>query len=135
MKIKMFGGLPEKELNLRVVDRVLSNEVSLVAVDAAGNEIDGGCLVTVGRRGIARNVYVNEYLGLPLDDKGRVKIDGEGDLTEVLDLIKPFVEYIKSRDALYPGVEDSYAICGLGGTPRAYIGQFRALAKFYGANK
>lgn len=135
MKIKVYDGLPEKQLNLRVVDRVRSNEVSLVAVDAAGNEIDGGYLVTAGQRGIARNVCVNEDLGLPLDNAGRVKIDGEGDLTEVLDLIKPFVKYIKDRDSQVSARDEDYLLCRAEGRTTVRIGDLRALAKFYEANK
>ena len=72
MKIKIWKPdfEAEKTIQLRLVDGV--GCLCLVAVDKAGNRVDHGTLLIIGRDGYGRlTTDINPDIGLPLDGLGR----------------------------------------------------------------
>ena len=75
MKLKIYDQSNEKTLLLSFGD--FDGEPTLVVVDAEGNRRPSGYILSITPNGIRRHTCIHEDFGLPVDEKGRVKLVGE----------------------------------------------------------
>ena len=76
MKFKVFDVSRDPEVSFRLEQRY--DTVKLVACDSKGNGLPNSNILAIQKDGSLRTFdSVSEYLGLKLDDDGRIKINND----------------------------------------------------------
>ena len=85
------------EGHLRLEQR--SDGVVVRAVYPNGESVDDGTIVLIGRDGVFRHYPVNPSLGMPLDPKGRLRLNGEFDYSTLVAELEAEVTRLKGSEA------------------------------------
>lgn len=127
MKVQLYDKPTAGVLRLKAIN--YDSGVCLVAVDADGEQLENGFIVSVEEDGIHQYACVNPECGLPLEADGSVVVATAYE--EVLKLLKPFAEYAAtiSREYADETLWNSHA------GKLITTGEFRALADFYERHK
>jgi len=80
MKFKIFQDKKPQEdvvfFKLAMSDRQ-GHHIDLVCCDSTGVEVPGGFILSISSLGIIRQPNVEDKVGMPLDNKGKVMLYGE----------------------------------------------------------
>lgn len=75
MELKVYRGKEKKEKPIYFkLSEYSNNLVILTVVDETGMEYPGGSVLSISPDGLYLRHNVNKNIGLPLDEKGRIRI-------------------------------------------------------------
>ena len=104
MKIAAFDDYEaEHPVLLKLVTH--SDEVDLVVVNEHGDQVPAGDLLAIRPSGLYRYPGINPTIGLPLDERQRLKLFPAPD-PEIIGLLKPLAEYVDARNKDLPDEPD-----------------------------